>query len=373
MKHTKKVLALLLAAMMLLLSACTEKSTAENTASETESTQKVVATEDKAAAIVDEINQTYQSYINGDIDYSTAMATVQRLSAQSDSSKVISAGIDAENKIEALKKSIESYSEGKVLEEGGFYGEAIPKYEAVIEDDPNYADAQTRITTCIDTIKTTATQSADQSIKDKDYKAAIDTLNEAISILADDADLKSKLENTELLYVADTKQKVSDYLKKSKGKAAVDLINEFETVMEITEDMDIMLPTSTKDLNIINKSNSFGYKTDGTDTFGNNYNGNIIFWLWKDCYVEYNVIDADYLYLTFSLSPYKHYDAKRKSIIKVYSDNEIIWASDTITRKSEPVDVCISLPKNCKYIKFVSTSDDLYNSDIMVIDPYVWK
>lgn len=98
------------------------------------------------------------------------------------------------NKVTALQKSKDAYSDAEKAENDGNLADAITNYKKVIEDDPNHETAQTKVLqlseTYIETMKAQAQQEADS----KDYDSAIRTINTLSGIVGNTDELNTLTE-----------------------------------------------------------------------------------------------------------------------------------------------------------------------------------
>lgn len=329
--------------------------------------------EDALNEIIDTIKETYFSYRNEEIDYDVAISKIEALSDTDDVS-IRSACKSTTNKIKALKNSREEFEEAQILENEQLYKEAISKYQEVIEEDPNFKISKKRIEACYDCIRQAAISSAEKSMNEQDYKSAITTLNEALSFLNNDVELLQTKEKVENTYIETIRTQIHSNLKANQPASAIELLNEAKTTIGNNEKLESITATSIMDckkINVTQESNGFNPEIK-EDTLGNTYYEADVFVLADERYVEYNVINQNAKYLSFTIAPYHHYNEDRNGVMRIYVDDELIWSSSNITRKSEPKDICIEIPDNSKYIKFLVDTNGYSCSDIMIANPLLW-
>lgn len=95
------------------------------------------------------------------------------------------------NKVTALQKSNDAYSDATKAEDDGDLAKAITNYKKVIADDPNYETAQSKTLQLTDTYTQTMKAQAQQEADAKDYDNAIRTVNTLANIVGNTDELKA--------------------------------------------------------------------------------------------------------------------------------------------------------------------------------------
>lgn len=95
------------------------------------------------------------------------------------------------NKVTALQKSNDAYSDATKAEDDGDLAKAIANYKKVIADDPNYETAQSKTMQLTDTYTQTMKAQAQQEADAKDYNSAIRTVNTLANIVGNTDELKA--------------------------------------------------------------------------------------------------------------------------------------------------------------------------------------
>lgn len=115
----------------------------------------------------------------------------------------INYGMSNDDRFYEIKESKDYYALGCNAYDSENYLKAYEYLAAVITDDCNYDDAQTKRAEIIKTYKAKALADSKAKADEKDYPAACDILTESKDLLGDDIDIQSALDNYENLYVKD--------------------------------------------------------------------------------------------------------------------------------------------------------------------------
>lgn len=95
------------------------------------------------------------------------------------------------NKVTALQKSKDAYSDAEKAENDGNLADAITNYKNVIEDDPNHETAQAKVLQLSETYTETMKAQAQQEADSKDYDSAISTINTLSDVVGNTDELKA--------------------------------------------------------------------------------------------------------------------------------------------------------------------------------------
>lgn len=95
------------------------------------------------------------------------------------------------NKVTTLQKSNDAYSDAQKAEEDNDLAKAITNYKKVIEDDPNYENAQTKVLQLSETYTEAMKSQAQQEAAAKDYDSAIKTIATLSGVVGNTDDLKA--------------------------------------------------------------------------------------------------------------------------------------------------------------------------------------
>ena len=138
------------------------------------------------------IDKMYQDYLVGNVESSDIQGFINDLEkVKSDDlnaycNAIWSDVLEIEDSREAYSKAEEAFNNGK-------FDEAISYYQLVIEEDANFADAQSKIADCKESYKEKKLGEAEQFADNEDYLSAINCLNDASAIVGDDSDIDNLL------------------------------------------------------------------------------------------------------------------------------------------------------------------------------------
>lgn len=141
------------------------------------------------AKIIEEIENTKQSYLENNISYDDAIAKFEGISKlgilffeTSEGKKYV---LSLKNSREAFLRAEEYLNSGNTIE-------SIKEYKKVIDTDSNHANALSQIETLLPKYKGSVLKQIEELVASEDYKTIIKILDEATNILPDDEELKSK-------------------------------------------------------------------------------------------------------------------------------------------------------------------------------------
>lgn len=98
------------------------------------------------------------------------------------------------NKVTALQKSNDAYSDAEKAEEDNDLAKAITNYKKVIEDDSNYEAAQAKVLQLSETYTETMKAQAQHEADSKDYDSAISTISILSSVVGNTDELQALAE-----------------------------------------------------------------------------------------------------------------------------------------------------------------------------------
>lgn len=184
--------------------------------------QEVVDTDDAvrdsatlADTLVRHLEELKRSYLEETIEYAAACAEIENV-RKLNVTGVLETLNEVESFVEVLNASRTCFATGESFFGNEHYAEAITQYQQVIEDDPNYSTAQTRIDSCITKYRENALSEAAALTADGSYAEAISLLESALSVLPNDSKIKEQI----ILYEADLSAKSkSDALASAKTYA----------------------------------------------------------------------------------------------------------------------------------------------------------
>lgn len=333
--------------------------------------------------------------------------------------------------IQTYQKNESVYQEAEELYENENYEEAIEKYKLVTKDSDVYEVAQERIKdsqakykekvlaqteapatlteyeNCLKVlegaleilpgdediiskqeelneaylslVKSTALENAKNAVEAGDYSKAFSELKSALEKLPDDVELLNQQSSYIEEYVdvvidsANASMEAKEYSKaETTIRTALKILPDNEELTQKLSEVQDAKPVSLSSLTALNGGFDWNEGTP-TDSFGNTYNDTMnyaIFEGWgysdNEYYAEYRVY-KEYSTLTFSVAPYNEIPEEGYGQVQVYSDDKLIFTSDTINRKTDKQDYSVNI-SNAEYIKIViSTKGNGSSGDCILL------
>ena len=391
-KRIKSLVAVMLAVFMLLLTACGNDSSSGSNSSDAAEAEnnKIVEYLDKgnyddAAAeyniakapgssitdkFIEKIKETYTEFKNNEIEYVTATARLESL-GKADSDKVKSAKNETLQKVNDLNDSRTAFKTAEAFEKEKNYGKAIENYAKVIEEDENYSVAQQKLTTCSESARTEALDSAKQSADGGDYETALKTLNDALEVLPNDSELTRQSEVYKEAYVKAVLDKADALVKEKKFDEAKELINKAqelvpddESLTQKLDDINNSYPVNLSEIHII-ESNNYEHSESGvTDAFDNNYSDAY----WFNGNDAYSIFYLEKKYSSFSgtiVIPTGN-ETDSEVGISIYADKKLIYSKTKLPRITKPFDFDVNV-KDCDQLEIKSSSSNGWGSKKITI------
>ncbi len=196
------------------------------------------------AEVIKKVEEIEKQYVEGTLTEEQAMDKLDVICALS-SYNISEHGYEGKQYIENINDAEEYFEKATQYKDKGEYLNAARYYSYVAKDTPKYQDAQNAIKECLNSFVQEAFKKADEYVKDKNYKDAIDALNNAIYNL--DSDKYAD-------YIKQLNDKIDSY-NKERQKAFENAMNEkvksegylkaIEDLDDVAYDMGISLETNT--------------------------------------------------------------------------------------------------------------------------------
>lgn len=370
---------------------------------------------------------------DGSIEYASAkmeLDTIKKLNVDGVSSELSA----VRTCVDQLNESRTNFSAAESFYTTGDYAEAITNYRLVIEDDENYTIAVEKLADAVNKYReemlTKAMEYADAEL----YTDAIALLNEALKTVPNDTKITEQIriyekDNSKKLK-ADALETAADYAKngdylnaflfltsvmKSQAFDAelVSAYNKYcdQYVAQIISEVDVKVsekdfdgaisllntalrelpkneklgekldmveakaPVSITSLKEIN-SDIWGKWNEGTasDPFGNDYTRacnyvHIKRWDQRTSYIEYRLY-GKYNTLTGTIAPHADTDEEKVSCLQVYVDDELVYTSPEIGRKTDAVTFSVDIT-GAEYIKIVIQRES-WSCSVILSDVQLW-
>lgn len=153
---------------------------------------EITDSEDVASFYNTKIEEVDRSFLAETIDYSAAIAELDRIQA-----KGITGTLENLTKvrgnIEALNNSRIAFKTAESFFGTENYPEAIGQYKKVIEADPNFAAATAKIDACYNNYRSKVLAEAEAMVTAGSYESAIGMLESALTVLPNDATIQEKI------------------------------------------------------------------------------------------------------------------------------------------------------------------------------------
>lgn len=153
---------------------------------------EITDSEDVASIYNTKIEEVDRSFLAETIDYSAAIAELDRIQA-----KGITGTLEnltkARGNIEALNNSRIAFKTAESFFGTENYPEAIGQYKKVIEADPNFATATAKIDACYNNYRSKVLAEAEAMVTAGSYESAIGMLESALTVLPNDATIQEKI------------------------------------------------------------------------------------------------------------------------------------------------------------------------------------
>lgn len=177
---------------------------------------KLEMVEEFVVSYADEIKA---QYINGEIEYENALNQLREMEKfEADGGEQLREIIESVN---ALYLSRTSYDKAIESIEYGDYESAINDLRRVIQEDPNYAQAQIKISEAIRNYKDEVLDSLLELEADKQYDEAILRLKAGLLLVPDDADFLAQIEDYEKKIENDIVLEVEGVIREAKNMVSV--------------------------------------------------------------------------------------------------------------------------------------------------------
>ena len=288
-------------------------------------------------------------------------------------------------------------SDAKLLAESGKYSEAMTIIQSAIDsygENAEYKRAYDSYNSMyLDKVKEKAISQAIELVRDEDFLGAYDAIKNAMSEFGDDATLSSLLKEYEEHYVTSVISQVDEYKSVRNYTDAQEVIqaalkqfpNNTELKTKQTE-IENSKPVSLASITALNSGYTGLWKTniepwnDGApiDPFGNDYSHAINYSI-VESYGRYNTNGTSYaeyrLYgkyntITGKLCPYTSIEEDGDIYIRLYADDQLIYTSPVITRKTDIFEFSANL-NGAEYIKIVAENASKKDQGSLIMSDFL--
>ena len=318
---------------------------------------------------VDEMNQIYEEYNNGEIEYDDAKAKLKSLS-QVNNTYIRETYTRVRGNIETLNDSKTSFMAAEEAYQQKEYEQAMKDYKAVISDDVNYSAAQVKIESIKGELVKAALKDAKEMADKDDYEGAIKELKQ-INKTAEDETVQKTLEEYNEAYVKEVVEQEEKLIEEKKLDEAKELLEhailvvpDNSTLKNKLTGVEELQPVDLGDIHVLENSNDYEYVDEGiTDAYGNDYSQACLFYAYWVSEEEYCLYYTAKQYKTLSgtivLSEETHKDAEM--YINIYADDKLVYSKRSINRLTKAIDFEAKV-NNCDQLKIVVGNHQKYSA-----------
>lgn len=342
---------------------------------------------DAVRSYIDDLNESRTNFATAESfyttgDYAEAIANY-RLVIEDDSNYTAA--------VEKLADAVNKYQEA-ILEKANeyavaeLYTDAVALLNEALEIIPN----DTKITEQIriyekdndEKLKADALKSAAAYANNGDYLNAFKSLIDTMNSQATDAELVSAYNSYCDAYIA---QVVADANAKIEGKdfdgalavlnAAQKNLPDNESIGKLISEAKAKRPISITSLKPVVVDNWGEWNTaDAKDTFGNDYSTACNYmkltcnWVAYNHNAEYRLYEK-YSTLTGAIVPHSDSDKDRISYLQIYVDDVLVYTSDDINRKTDPINFSIDV-SGADYVKINVYTE--YYASVILYNVQLW-
>lgn len=188
------------------------------------------------------------AYTDGNVTYDDA---VSRLDQLAEFESPLNNAEKAKERIERLRTSTEAWTEAQAYEAAGDYRSALISYRLVDENSAHYDEAVAKASEMEGLYKSEVITEVGTPSTDAEYEAAVNLLNDALTLLPDDKTLSDKLTSIQQTFASGLKARAmteaNQYISQGYYKQAIDVLNNALEYNSSDRDLTQLLNTATKD------------------------------------------------------------------------------------------------------------------------------
>ncbi len=298
-----------------------------------------------------------QKYLNGTIDRATADMEYAKLNNVMENIHIMTFVPEYESELDSIKESKDNYELGISAYESKNYITAINYLKNVVVGDCNYDDSQTKLASSKEKYKESVLNDAKNKAENELLSEAIKILNDSVSVLGDDTQIKSKIDEYGNIYVNQEVEKAEKTFvnPKTDWETALNIIKSAQQYMPNSELLknkrnyyENYKPVSLFDMHLFEQSNNYKI-TSSVDNMGNIYE-NSLNYRWTGRTIDYYtgadatkpmrgvfILDKKYNTLNFIVAVEKdNSDYDCYMTIRVYGDDHLLFDAGDLKRTSKP-------------------------------------
>lgn len=326
-----------------------------------------------AKQLNDHMDELYSNFKSGAVDYTTAKAELDALTAMN-LSEISGKLSEITDKVDKLNASKTAFETAKQFESSGDYISAIAQYKLVIEEDANFEAAKSGIVSASDKCRADALSKASQYVSSNDYENALKTLTDALAVLENDAQITTQITVYSANYETACITKADALLKQKKFDEAKSFLSDALKVLpdstklsDKLNGIDSLRPVDLNTVYLIDSKN-YEYKTGSyTNSLGNTYDG-VYFYndlTSKSSYSLYN-INSEYSKFVGSFVADPSANIELHYFINIYVDDVLKCSKKNFTKTTGKLDFSVDV-KGGKQLKIVVGVEEDVNQYIVSV------
>ncbi len=315
----------------------------------------VVLEEEAKTACINYYETVNKKYLDGTIDKSTADMEYAKLKKVMDNIHTMTFVSEYESELANINQSKDNYELGVAAYENDNYIAAIEYLNKVLINDCNFEDAQSKLAESKEKYKKSVLTDAENKVAEDKYPQALKALNDAISVLGSNTEIKAKIDEYGNTYIKNeiTKAEEAFVDPKTDWETALNIIKAAQQYMPDNEDLNnkcdyymSFMPIDLMTLEPYKRTaDSFEFSTNVPDNRGNTYSNALIASFNTNHKPIYGIyaLDKKYNNLSFTCAISSIADSEKYSYIKVYGDDKILYEYDKFKLSSQAFDVNVDI------------------------------
>lgn len=194
------------------------------------------------------VSAIVKAYTKGNVTYNDA---VSRLAQLAEFESPLNNAEKAKDEIERLRTSTEAWTEALSYEAEGDYRSALVAYRLVDENSAHYDEAAAKVSEMEGLYKSEVITEVGNPSTDAEYEAAVNLLNDALTILPGDTTLSDKLTSIQQTFASNLKSRAmtlaNQYITQGYYKQAIDVVSEALEYNTSDSELTRLLNTATQD------------------------------------------------------------------------------------------------------------------------------
>lgn len=258
---------------------------------------------------------------------------------------------DAYFSLLALQQSKAAFDSAEALFAAELYSDALENYQAVLEEDTNYAAAQQKATEAREYFLAELDSRLNEYLDDNDYDSALNMLDEAHLMLPDEVSLDARETEIRAKYLNYALEQAGTVFSAGKDyesairviTAAQNRLGDNDRLAAALTEYQSYIPVYLNELEYIDKEGELFGETAPHDNYGNEYKYSLFVSNWGNTYVTY-YLNGDYTNLsgTCAVSENRKTSDSR-CYFEIFGDGVLLYRSNTMAKGDAPYDFSIDV------------------------------